>query len=272
MRAYAIQLTVPRRLWMTTTGGEQVRERAGKRHELRVLGRRAWREAKRQGARPVDRYMMWVTVGNRRESPVLSAETLKPLIDAGTDMGLWPDDDPWHRACTCYLTDPRAFMDSNAHIGIWVLPLAAGEDPKRWLLSHAPDARGGLVTVRIPDGEWLTSNMRMSVEQRKRRQSMIMRRAEPAWRDLALGGDCAVICGVRYPDPRPEWVGDPDNTAEAATAVWGAGALNNLVPATPSMFAFTLLPGSSGAGMHDLSLLAFTVPHGFSWIRLLADA
>lgn len=38
---------------------------------------------------------------------MLAAETLKPLIDAGTDEALWPDDDPYHRVMTCYLRDPR---------------------------------------------------------------------------------------------------------------------------------------------------------------------
>ena len=60
---------------------------------------------------------------------MLACETLKPLIDAGTDEGLWPDDDPAHRVMTCYLRDPRPLPGGHATINIWVVPLGEYDDP-----------------------------------------------------------------------------------------------------------------------------------------------
>lgn len=45
----------------------------------------------------------------------------------------------------------------------------------------------------------------------------IMRKAEHLWDDVDLGTRLSVMCGVRYPDGRRKYQGDPDNTAESAT-------------------------------------------------------
>ena len=138
-RPYAVSFTVSDALWMTTVGDETPLVRKRHRGRLRAYGRQVWAEAKEEGAGFTNRFVMLVTVGGRRESPVLSCETLKPLIDAGTDMGLWPDDDPAHRAMTCYLRDPRPLPGGRATINIWVIPLAAGEDPLVRLLRCTQD-------------------------------------------------------------------------------------------------------------------------------------
>lgn len=86
-RPYAVSFTVSDALWMTTVGDETPLVRKRHRGRLRAYGRQVWAEAKEEGAGFTNRFVMLVTVGGRRESPVLSCETLKPLIDAGTDMG-----------------------------------------------------------------------------------------------------------------------------------------------------------------------------------------
>lgn len=140
LRPYAVRFTVSASLWMTTTGDEDVIERKRRRGRLRAYGRQVWREAKTAGAPRVNRYMMLVTVGGRPESPVLAAETLKPLIDAGTDEALWPDDDPYHRVMTCYLRDPRPLPGGRAELFIWVIPLAPASTrwPGCWPACPAP--------------------------------------------------------------------------------------------------------------------------------------
>lgn len=86
--SYVVSFTVSNSLWMTTVGDENPTIRKRHRGRLRAMARQTWRKAKRDGAPFTRRYLMLVTVGGRQESPVLACETLKPLIDAGTDEGL----------------------------------------------------------------------------------------------------------------------------------------------------------------------------------------
>ncbi|MBT1162954.1 hypothetical protein, partial [Bifidobacterium sp. SO1] len=241
-KPYAVRFDISDRLWMTTVDEDTIEQRKRRRGRLRAQARNVWRQARQAGAQPVTRYMMLVTVGGRRESPILAAETLKPLIDAGTDEHLWPDDDPYHRLMTCYLRDPRPLAGGKALIHIWIIPTNAGENPIRRLLSRTPNATGTLASVTFDDDTWLTSNMRLDHRERLHRQERIIHASRDSWR-ASPGSDCAVICQVAYPDHRPEYKGDPDNTAETATAMWGAGVMKGLLPATPGLFAFTLAPG-----------------------------
>ncbi|KAA8825365.1 hypothetical protein [Bifidobacterium myosotis] len=262
-RPYAVAFDVSPTLWMTTTGDEDPVSRKRRRGRLRAWARGVWREARAAGAPFCDRFMMLVTVGGRRESPVLAAETLKPLIDAGTDEGLWPDDDPYHRAMTCYLRDPRPMAGGRARLNIWVIPLGAA-DPVARLLACCPGAPAALARATFPENAWLTSNMRPSVRERKAIQGRAVEIGRAAWR-ASPGAPCAVVTQVRYPDSRPRYKGDPDNTAETATAMWGAGVMAGLLPASPTAFCFTLAPGESAPGTHDLDMLAFATPEGLDW-------
>lgn len=265
LRPYTVRFTVSASLWMTTTGDEDKTERKRRRGRLRAYGRQVWREA---GAPRVNRYMMLVTVGGRRESPVLAAETLKPLIDAGTDEGLWPDDDPYHRVMTCYLRDPRPLPGGRAELFIWVIPLAPGIDPLARLLAHMPGSKATLAHATFGEDSWLTSNMRLTARERKTMQTRAMRACRNIWK-ASPGADCGVVCQVRYPDSRPRYKGDPDNTAETATAMWGVGVLAGLLPASPSIFCFMLANGESEPKHHDLDMLAFTTPPDTDWPGLL---
>lgn len=257
---YAIRFTVPAAWWLTCTGSESVSERARIRHRLREYGKRVWRDILAQGALRVDRFMLTVLVAGRAESPVLAVETLKPLIDAGTDMGLWLDDDPYHRCCTVYMRDPTPVKDIT--ISLSVEPLAQDADPVALVLDKAHAGPGVLRSLTIPDRDWLTSNMREPVQVRKARQTRIMRAAAGLWSDVALGASAGVICSVRYPDSRREYKGDPDNVAESAVAMWGAGVVEGALPASPSVFAFTLASGQSAPKHHDLIMLAFQCATG----------
>lgn len=265
--SYAVSFIVSNSLWMTTVGDENPTIRKRHRGRLRAMARQTWRTAKRDGAPFTRRYLMLVTVGGRQESPVLACETLKPLIDAGTDEGLWPDDDLAHRVMACYLRDPRPLPGGHATINIWVVPLGEYDDPTLRLLRCVPGAQAALVSVSIPDSDWLTSNMRESDAVRKRKQTAIMRRAAKAWGDKAMGGHMGVICNVGYPDPH--YLGDPDNTAESLTAVLGAGVALDLMPAVPQIVAFRIDPRGSESHTHDLNLLCFTCPPDMFWPQAL---
>lgn len=268
LKPYTVPFTVSASLWMTTTGDEDVTERKRRRGRLRAYGRQVWREMKAAGAPRVNRYMMLVTVGGRRESPVLAAETLKPLIDAGTDEGLWPDDDPYHRVMTCYLRDSRPLPGGRAELFIWVIPLGPDTDPLSRLLALMPGSKATLAHATFGEDSWLTSNMRLTARERKTMQTRAMRACRNVWK-ASPGADCGVVCQVRYPDSRPRYKGDPDNTAETATAMWGVGVLAGLLPASPSIFCFMLANGESEPKHHDLDMLAFTTPPDVDWPGLL---
>ena len=266
---YAVRFDISNQWFMSTVDEDSIEARAAARRRLRRWGRGVWSDAKHQGARRVDRYCMAVAIGGRRESPVLACETLKPLVDAGTDMGLWEDDNPFHRVATLYMPDPTPAPPGRTRISIAIIPLESHDPMPAWVVSRAPDALAAPVTLSIPDRDWLTSNMRLPVEERQARQTRVMRAAARQWRGKAMGSDCAVMCGVRYPDSRARWVGDPDNTAETATAMWGAGVALGLAPAAPSLFGFYLLDGQAEPHHHDMGLLTFTVPSGFDWPHAL---
>lgn len=268
-KPYAVRFDISDQWFMTTVDSDSVDARARARRRLRRWGRGVWRDAIAQGARLVDRFGMVVAIGGRNGSPVLACETLKPLVDAGTDEGLWADDNPFHRVATLYMRDPTEAPPGRTRISIAVIPLEPSGSMPGWVVSRVPSALAAPVSLSIPDRDWLTSNMRLPVGQRKARQTRVMRAAARQWQGKALGPDCAVMCGVRYPDSRARWVGDPDNTAETATAMWGAGVALGSVPADPSLFGFYLLAGQSAPHTHDMGLLAFTVPHGFNWMDAL---
>ncbi len=269
---YAVEFRISDMLWQTTVGGESIEDRARTRARLRAQARGVWGEAKRHGAYRVERYMMIVHVGGRTESPVLAAETLKPVIDAGTDMGLWPDDDPAHRLMTLYARDPRRMQGRGALIHVTVVECAvdwSGWDCLHWLLaSTGAEARGVMPVLSIPDALWLTSNMRLPAGQRQDRQSAVMRLAEPVWREQGgLGAHVLAVAAVSYPDAR--YYGDPDNTAETVTAMYGTGVALGKVPAVPEVFAFMLNPVQCDPHSHLVQLACVTVPIGWSVLSTL---
>ena len=271
-QAYSLQFEVPNHMWMTTIDGETPEARRKRRGALRHrVGDRVWAAAHAQGLFRVDRFALLVAIAGRPESPVLAAETLKPLIDAGTDAGAWADDDPGHRVATGYMRDRRTVRDGFSRITLFVVPLEPDEKPPECIEGLAPGARGALVNLTISDRDWLTSNMREPAAVRAARQTRVMRRAAPLWRRTALGSDCAAICGVRYPDPG--YPGEPDKTAETATAMWGAGVAARAVPGEPSCFWFYIMDKGrpSAPKTHDMSILAFTTPKNFNWAEALTD-
>lgn len=268
MGSFEVRFDVARELWMTTVSGENAAMRRRKRGRLRAWARTVWAAALRSGAaRRTERYILLVSVAGRRESPVLAAETLKPLIDAGTDRGVWPDDDPFHRVMTCYLTDPAPVSGGAARIRLTVVDCAG--DPLSLLLDKAGAARALRVRATVGQDDWLTSNMVLDKPERERRQGRVVAEGRRAWRGRSVGAHAAVACMVRYPDGRDRYKGDPDNTAETATALWGAGAMDRLCPASPSLFAFLLADGQSAPKTHELDMLVLSLSGDPDWHGLL---
>lgn len=262
-KGWAVQFDIARSMYMGVLDEDTVEERARRRARLRRHGRSVWRQAKANGAHRVDRFVMVVMVAGTGEPPMLAVETLKPLVDAGTDVGLWPDDDPFHRVLTLYARDPNWCPRGRVRVSVAVIPLDPLDGAPGCMLRLTPGARAALVELSVPDRSWLTSNMRLPVRQRQARQNRVMRQAAPLWRDKSLPGQVGLLAGVRYPDARREWVGDPDNVAETLTAAWGAGAMLGMVPREPVFTGFYLLDGQAAAHEHDIAMLAYTLPDRF---------
>lgn len=271
MDPYAIRMSIPISLWQTTTDTDTVNERARKRAVLRRLARTEWRNAKRQGAKRVGRFMLLALIAGRKEAPMLACETLKPIIDAGTDERLWPDDDPFHRVLTGYMRDPTPAPANRPRITIMIIPLGRTVKPPACILNLLNQPQGAVIHAAIPDREWLTSNMRHPPKERQRRQTMIMRRVASQWKHVTINTECVALCAVRYPDNRDEYQGDPDNTAETATAIWGAGVISQRVPREPSVFMFYLQSGQSEPRSHDMNLMVIPTGPGLKWATLLTN-
>lgn len=263
MRPYAVEFHIPVSLWQTTVDTQSVTVRAQTRAKLRHMAKHMWLQAKRGGAPICNRYMMLVCIAGRQESPVLACETLKPIIDAGTDVGMWPDDDPFHRLFTGYMRDPRPAPGNKPRISVMVIPVQHGlRLPHALIPANTGAAR---LALSLTHKHWLTSNMRLEVDERQRRQQYILRSVAKQWERIVCAGHTSVLVGVRYPDNRAEWVGDPDNTAETATAMYGSGAMQGRAPVTPDIFGFYLLDGQAEAGSHDIEALILASPEPIDW-------
>ena len=59
----------------------------------------------------------------RRWRSPRAAETVKPIIDAGTDAGLWPDDDSTHRCSTIYFRSPDPAPAHHYALTTYILPV-----------------------------------------------------------------------------------------------------------------------------------------------------
>lgn len=256
VEAYSLNIDVPRSTWLSSLGTEKPERRARVRHTLRqAVGRRAWLRAKAAGASRVRRFALVVSVRGRPgdESPILADETLKPLIDAGTDVGMWADDDPKHRILTVYIRDPRPARHPS--VALTVIPVPKGMRATD-LFVHASKAGAGVLRrLVVPDGMWVTSNdSRLPAEDIRSRIGAISRASKSLWANAALGGSVSVLCSIGYP-----WVsrypGDPDNTAQSCIAMYGQGVLQGAVPPEPSMFGFCLDGRESDPHTHVITML-----------------
>ena len=267
MTPYAVEFHIPSSLWQTTVDAQSVKVRAVTRAKLRHMAKNVWLTAKSDGAPICNRYMLLVCIAGRKESPVLACETLKPIIDAGTDVGMWPDDDPFHRLFTGYMTDPRPAPGNRPRISVMVIPIQQG-----LRLPHAlipPKTGAARLALSVSHKHWLTSNMRLEPKERQKRQEHIMKQVDRQWNRIQCAGHTSVLVGVRYPDNRADWVGDPDNTAETATAMYGLGALRKRAPVQPDLFGFYLLDGQAEAGTHDIETLILASNEPIDWPHYL---
>lgn len=258
---WTVTFDIPRSRWSALGEWETEERRASKRAWLRrSLGKKTFAQAKRnKTVWKVNRFVLLVGVCDPDgidHSPALYAcEVAKPLVDAGTDAKLWPDDDAAHRADTTYFTMRDQWHDGQYHVMFIVLPLPSGFD-----LHHSLDvyqtrqgAPAANLTFNVPHKLWLTSNFNdsdliarqkgygtygseqrflggVSPENRKALRGNLMAFAMKRWGDcsrISMDGEYFTVAAVSYPSENDS---DPDNASETISCLLGAGMYLNRLP------------------------------------------
>lgn len=109
MTDYAVEFHIPTEHFMSSLTKVSSTTRARHRAWIRRYARGVWRAAIEAGAYGTERFVALAMVQWPGPSiyPAMScAETLKPIIDAGTDERLWPDDDNSHCRATVFMEAP----------------------------------------------------------------------------------------------------------------------------------------------------------------------
>lgn len=260
------EFSIPCEWWSGTDTLQTEVMRARRRHWVREYAKKEWRMLKKQGAAwHVDRYVAIVGVAYPRHTgftvPSRAAETVKPIIDGGTDAKLWDDDDATHRCGTLYFQLPKSAPDTKYLLQITIFPVPSkmpsyqltggvgGQITRLWKEEAGrPDGWGGFrVRFTVPDRLWITSNLTdsdimarqhgarkstfwgngRSIGIRKRISSELSKLMLSQWLDQSdayWGVDRFIIlAGVSYAHGVSPDQADPDNATETINAILQAG-------------------------------------------------
>lgn len=312
---YFCTFTIPVEWWSGTDTIQTERTRAQRRAWVRSYSKAQWRLLKKSGqAWRVGRFIALIGVAYPRMDDVVpsrAAETVKPIIDGGTDVKLWEDDDSKHRCSTIYFQMPEPAPENHYRLTVMIIPvpdrnpmfqIAGGlgaEMAKLWYRTGSlPDGWGGYsVCFCIPHRIWITSNLTDSdikARQHGARKARTWGRGDSfgvrTQVEKALIGYAAqqwsfqswwrlnrpfiVLAGVGYPCGVDS--ADPDNCAESVNAVMKAGVKAGAWKHTGSSLCkavgFFRLPAPAMNGTHDIQLLVFPVPEGFQLAAAVAQA
>ena len=173
---YAHEFTIPIEWWSTTDTIQTERMRARRRAWVRDYAKNEWRNLKKTGkAWKVERFIALIGVGcpsQKNIFPARAAETIKPIIDGGSDARLWDDDDSQHRHSTVYIQLPTPAPVNHYRLSVLIIPVPesmpkyqitsrlASNIDQHWRNNPNPPAwhDGYSVSFTIPDKQWITSN------------------------------------------------------------------------------------------------------------------
>lgn len=306
---YACTFTIPAAWWDATGTPITERRRAASRRMVREYARKVWRQAvEKGGAWRVKRYVAVIGVQYPEGLtgwPAEAAETVKPVIDAGTDTGLWPDDDASHRCATVYHLTPGHCTGRSHVLTVMVLPVpdrapeyVASRDLNRAIMQRAGMGYAAQsIRIGIPFELWVTSNITDSdlmARQHGRRKAD----SWGGWKAYGTRGKVterlagrAFTSWSRNPMPPMPWesymvlagVGyatggdaDPDNAAETVNTLIDAGVQAGMLPGTSpdrlKAVVFFRLREKAEPWMHDVKLYAVRLPAGVQWLDCLADS
>lgn len=263
------------------------RERARRRHQIRAYARTIWGDLVRQGAWRVEHYVALISLPDSR--PSLAAETIKPIIDAGTDCGLWPDDDAYHRKSTIYTVDPHPPEEASMRITVSILPVSSAyQIPLSMgrLMGRLQADSGYTIGFQLPARLWVTSNLTdsdimarqhgackasdsmwgrgLASGQREQILTQVKTAARQVWEreNPPAHSHVIVVAGVGYSRSVEKAEADPDNSAETVTTLISAATPKYLTQV--DLLAYYRLPVHATGGTHTVQLLVFPTPSGFS--------
>lgn len=254
---WSIDFAIPASRWSALGAYEHEETRASRRAWLRRnLGARRFKEEMRRGAiRHVERFAILIGVsvpGGTPLVPMYACEVAKPLIDAGTDAKLWPDDDSTHRVNTTYFAMRDQWCDGQYHMTFIVLPTNAPTSIDMCLRLHARPVH--TLMFNIPHKLWLTSNFNdsdllarqqsvnvygsnqrflgnVSPSNRKALRGNLMAYVMKQWAtnypEARMSADYSTVAGVSYPSGNDS---DPDNATESIACILGSGLTLGLLP------------------------------------------
>ena len=261
MDGWTLEFSIDRIDWMRLGATESEEPRARKRARLRRhIGRKAFMEARKEKTIwRVGRFVLLVgvydPVEQDRTIPDYACETVKPLVDAGTDAKLWADDDADHRVNTTYFAMRDRWGDGRYHLTFIVLPVSGDHDINRQTMNQyrALGAPGFSLKFNIRHNMWLTSNFNdsdllarqsgnhvygskqrfmggVSPVNRKAARGNLIVTATQRWKDyrnVHMDGDYVTFAGIAYPSDNAS---DPDNATETISCILGAGLYTGQLP------------------------------------------
>ena len=236
--------------------------------------------------------------------PARAAETIKPIIDGGSDARLWDDDDSQHRHSTVYIQLPTPAPVNHYRLSVLIIPVPesmpkyqitsrlASNIDQHWRNNPNPPAwhDGYSVSFTIPDKQWITSNYtdsdliaRQNGERksatwgrggsfgiRERVRAQLIELAFQQWKRQAYRPyeRFAIIAGIAY--PYGVKTADPDNAAETVNTILHSGTRIGAWPDVNSQHcrgvAFVRLPNLM-TGNHMVRLFVSRCPRIFRWRR-----
>lgn len=241
--------------------------------------------------------------------PARAAETIKPIIDGGSDARLWDDDDSQHRHSTVYIQLPTPAPVNHYRLSVLIIPVPesmpkyqitsrlASNIDQHWRNNPNPPAwhDGYSVSFTIPDKQWITSNYtdsdliaRQNGERksatwgrggsfgiRERVRAQLIELAFQQWKRQAYRPyeRFAIIAGIAY--PYGVKTADPDNAAETVNTILHSGTRIGAWPDVNSQHcrgvAFVRLPNLM-TGNHMVRLFVFPVPENFQMAQSIAES
>lgn len=310
---YRLDFNIPIEWWSGTDTMQTERRRAQRRHWVREEAAAKWKALKKQGkAWKVERFVALIAVAypeGGRFFPARAAETIKPIIDGGSDARLWDDDDSAHRHSTVYIQMPGKRLPHYYKLTVLIIPVS-DRNPKfqiaggmgtvvarHWQGEQEKPAwaDGYVVKFTIPDKQWITSNFTDSdliarqrgarkaktwgtgrtfgVREIVKAQLSVLAKAQWSRQSYCRYDRFIILAGIAYPYGVKQ--ADPDNAAETVNAIMetgiSVGAWMGVDSSHCKGVAFFRLPNLKHGG-HVVQLLVMPVPPSFQIAEAVADA
>ena len=312
--SYHLTMNIPVEWWSGTDTMQTERLRANRRRWLRDAAKAEWKHLKKaRQAWFVERFVALIAVAYPQQTdifPARAAETVKPIIDAGSDVGLWPDDDSGHRCSTVYIESPFPAPVNHYQLIITIIPVpdrnpryqiagSLGQAiTRQW--ADAPDRpswdEGYMLRFTIPYQLWITSNYTdsdlIARQNGKKRaetwgrgntlgvRERVTRRLQehivPQWvrQPFCRYDRYIIIACVAYPANVDR--ADPDNAAETVNAILKAGvqtgAWDSLSFSHCKGVAFIRMPNLPQHNTYGVNLIVLPAPERFILPATLSDS